>query len=974
MASPFLPAGIPAIDSTVGGILPGQLTLLAGDAGAGKTWLALSFACAALARDEPVHFVTASSPGELCAQASRFLGRELVAHLRRGRLTVQTLRPGATLRSAELASLLAARGLRHVVLDPIDALVVGASLSDSVDRALLLDELTAAGVTCFCTTRTCDGQRSPAAKQAAARASAQFELVRTGTERALWVREAPWSRQEGQSFAVAQSLGAVPSRARTEPAEAASPTVQAASPAVQAASPAARLARTAAQLVSPVAQLAAAVRHPLGRLAFPGASSASPAVVPLTHAAGSAGSAVSPRASAPSRRVVEERAWPQAAPPAGAVPLSLQPPLPAPRVERVERLPVAVAASDGVPRRLLLVLFSSAASAFLVWRASLLSEVDYPAYSTAFLAAEVLALLAALWCYLLMAAPRRPAAPPRPDPSMTVDVLILTYNEELDLVRHTMLAARDMDEPHAVWVCDDGRRPALAAMCKEMGVGYITRDNNAHYKAGNVNNALAATNGDLVLILDADHVPRQMLLTRIMGYFRDEKLAHVQIPQIYYNVDSFQHSLALRRAATWHESSVFHHGIMHGLAGANSTCFLGTGALMRRSALASIGGVATGNITEDVLTGMRLHAHGWQSVFVDEPLATLLAPDTALAYAQQRLRWAQGNVEILRTENPLRKQGLSRWQRLAYSNTFGFYLLSYLHLFVYLVPGLYLFTGIAPLSVNDPYNVSLVAAFTCVAILNYLAMSYPHARLFHTECFKLLNLPINLRASMALLNPGGRAFTVTPKGFHVGLPLWVIIPIAAICLFNLVGLGYGVALMSRGDGHFDALLLASAWATFYGVASALTLVYTFSRRAAREPYTVPVSVAARLRTGEGELVGEGRVRRFCHELAYVEVGAGEVAVGSTLTLELASPALTLKGRVTAHGGATDSTRIARLELLPMARPDWDVLSSYLFEVANPAFLEGLRGGCTSQLPLAEGAQARPLAHGVDFLPLRSEIV
>ena len=555
-----------------------------------------------------------------------------------------------------------------------------------------------------------------------------------------------------------------------------------------------------------------------------------------------------------------------------------------------------------------------------------------------------------------------------------MDVLILTYNEELTLVRHTILAARDLDEPHSVWVCDDGRRPEVAAMCHEMGVGYITRENNEHYKAGNINHALARTRGELILILDADHVPRRTLLTRLMGYFRDPKVAHVQIPQLYYNVDSFQHSLTLRRASTWHESSVFHHGIMHGLARANATCFLGTGAVMRRSALAEIGGVATGNVTEDVLTGMRLHARGYSSVFVDEPLAALLAPDTALAYAQQRLRWAQGNLEILRTENPFLQRGLTWRQRLAYFNTFGFYLLSYVHLLVYLVPAVYLFTGIAPLSVNDPYNVAIVAAFTGLAILNYLAMARPHARLFRCECFKLLNLPINLRASLALVLPGGRAFKVTPKGFHIGLPLWVLIPIAAICLFNLAGLGYGVALMIRGDGHLDALLLASAWATFYGVASALTLAHTVSRRAAREPYAVPLSVAARLSTETGKPPAEARIRRLCHELAYVEVGRAEVAVGATVTLQLAVPAITLTGHVTAHGAPSGSSKLLRVELRTMAPPDWDALSHYLFEAANPAFLEGLIGGCTTRLAAVRGEQSRSVSHGIDFLALRSEIV
>ena len=280
----------------------------------------------------------------------------------------------------------------------------------------------------------------------------------------------------------------------------------------------------------------------------------------------------------------------------------------------------------------------------------------------------------------------------------------------------------------------------------------------------------------------------------------------------------------------------------------------------------------------------------------------------------------------------------------------------------------------APLSVDDPYNVAIVAAFTVAAILNYLAMAAPHARLFHCECFKLLNLPINLRASMALLNPGGRAFQVTPKGFHIGLPLWVLVPIAVICLVNLAGLGYGVALLTRGDGYLDALLLASCWAGFYGVASALTLAHTISRRAAREPYSVPVSIAARLRTDKGELVAEARMRRLCHELAYLEVIGARLAAGTKVTLQLSQPAVTMTGHISSHGSAGGGAQLLRIDLEPMTRPDWDALSQYLFESANPTFLAGLVGGCTTRLPPAAGEPARSMEQGIDFLPLRSEIV
>src|SRR5581483_8506574 len=88
----------------------------------------------------------------------------------------------------------------------------------------------------------------------------------------------------------------------------------------------------------------------------------------------------------------------------------------------------------------------------------------------------------------------------------TVDVFIPTYNEDPDLLRITLQACVDMDYPHTTYLCDDGgtearlndpekgpqaaaRAEALQALCEELGVVYVTRPENNHAKAGNLNHA-----------------------------------------------------------------------------------------------------------------------------------------------------------------------------------------------------------------------------------------------------------------------------------------------------------------------------------------------------------------------------------------------------------------------------------------------------------------------------------------------------
>lgn len=144
----------------------------------------------------------------------------------------------------------------------------------------------------------------------------------------------------------------------------------------------------------------------------------------------------------------------------------------------------------------------------------------------------------------------RPVLEPtgEPDTWPTVDIYIPTYNESLAIVRNTVFAAMDLDYPedkYQVFILDDGKRPEFRAFAKEAGCGYITRDNNLHAKAGNLNAAMKKTEGELIAIFDCDHVPTRAFLQLTVAWFqRDQKLALVQTPHHMYSPDPVQRNLA----------------------------------------------------------------------------------------------------------------------------------------------------------------------------------------------------------------------------------------------------------------------------------------------------------------------------------------------------------------------------------------------------------------------------------------------
>ena len=441
---------------------------------------------------------------------------------------------------------------------------------------------------------------------------------------------------------------------------------------------------------------------------------------------------------------------------------------------------------DRATRRALGALLGLVTLGYLGWRtlATLPSgSAAVQIYGLLALGAELLLAWLSLSFFVhLSAGTRRGPAPPMPA-GARVDVLIPTLDEDAELLRRSAAAALRMAGSPRVWICDDGRRPEIAAVAEAIGAGYLSRPDRRHFKAGNLNAALAATEGEFVLVLDADHVPRRALLERCLGHFEDPSVGFVQIPQVPGGVESFQHAPDAR--GLYHENALFHHALQGGAEAYNAVLFVGTGAIFRRAALEAIGGFAEGAITEDVHTSMRLHAAGWRGVFVDEALAFLTGPQTPLAFARQRLRWARGAMQILRRENPLRVRGLSPWQRLAYFNALAGWLAGPATLVLWVGPAIFLLSGISPVAAPAGLALPLIAGRVAAEIGVYLLLAWPQGRLLRADCFRIMIAPLGALAALSLLRPEGLRFEVTPKGRHGGLPWLIGLPLAALAALNL---------------------------------------------------------------------------------------------------------------------------------------------------------------------------------------------
>jgi cellulose synthase (UDP-forming) len=266
--------------------------------------------------------------------------------------------------------------------------------------------------------------------------------------------------------------------------------------------------------------------------------------------------------------------------------------------------------------------------------------------------------MAGSWLLNLIA--RRSAPVLAPHHGLAVDVFITAYREPVELVRTALTAALAMRGQKKVWLLDDGHDPALAQLAQQLGCGYLTRQERRNAKAGNINAALRHTDGDVIVIFDIDHAPRPDFLEKSLGYFDDPQVGFVQVMLTFRN---FTESW-VARAAT--ESSFeFYNPTYLGADRAGAATLMGSNALIRRAALDSIGGYQPG-LAEDLATSLALHAAGWQSAYVPEPLAPGLSPASLSAWSVQQLKWARGVFELLLTALP-RVFGRLTWgQRTSY--------------------------------------------------------------------------------------------------------------------------------------------------------------------------------------------------------------------------------------------------------------------------------------------------------------------
>ena len=450
--------------------------------------------------------------------------------------------------------------------------------------------------------------------------------------------------------------------------------------------------------------------------------------------------------------------------------------------------------------------------------------------------------------------PRRPIPLPE-DVSQwpTIDVFIPSYNEPLKVVRPTVFAAMELDWPRDkinVYVLDDGRRPEFAAFCKEIGAIHMTRPDNKHAKAGNINHALKQTSGDFIAIFDCDHIPTRSFLQMTAGVMlRDPKMALVQTPHHFFSPDPFERNLGVFRQAP-NEGELFYGLLQDGNDYWDATFFCGSCALLRRTALEQIDGIAVETVTEDAHTSLKMHGLGWKSAYINIPQAAGLATESLSAHVGQRIRWARGMAQIFRVDNPLFKKGLGIGQRFCYANAMLHFFYGFPRVVFLSAPLAYLLFDAKVIAAQGLMIVSFAIPHLVMAIMTNSKLQGKFRHSFWAEVYEtVLAVFIIIPTTLAMINPKLGKFNVTAKGGIVDRDYFdgdIARPYFFFYLANFIGLVVGTLRIMMPEAPVDTIGINMGWTCYnlliLGAAICVASEKRQIRHAVRVRCTVPAAV------------------------------------------------------------------------------------------------------------------------------------
>ncbi|MDG2991199.1 glycosyltransferase [Candidatus Synechococcus calcipolaris G9] len=442
----------------------------------------------------------------------------------------------------------------------------------------------------------------------------------------------------------------------------------------------------------------------------------------------------------------------------------------------------------------------------------------------------------------------------------TVDVLIPTYNEAAYIVRRTIVGCQAMAYPNkTIYVLDDGRRPEIAKLSQKLGCKYITRPNNEHRKAGNLNHALKQTQGELIAIFDSDFVPFRNFLVRTVGFFQNPNISMVQTPQHFYNADYHSQNLGIDFMMPG-DMEYFFGFIQPGRDAGNAIICCGTSYVVRRKDIEASGGYYTDCIVEDYQTGTRMQTNGYRLIYLNEILSMGESPRNFQDYLEQRLRWLQGNMQLYYCGKDIPIWSRLNWfQKSCHLSLLLYNFNSFIRVAFVFGPLISMVTGVS-LTVAGIWEYAYYAV--PYSFLNIATFSWATKGRFFSlwgEVYEVLFAFPAIKHLIAILkNPFAKlGSVVTRKGAlmnHKSLNLaytwpWVFFVAASIIGIFLRYGGYWLGIWPPGEYERTGLEVMLVWTSYNLLIALVAILAAIDQPVRRQSDRFPICTVCCLRIG-----------------------------------------------------------------------------------------------------------------------------
>jgi len=487
----------------------------------------------------------------------------------------------------------------------------------------------------------------------------------------------------------------------------------------------------------------------------------------------------------------------------------------------------------------------------------------------------------------------------------TVDIFIPIYNEPEEIIYRTIVGCQAQDYPaekKEVYVLDDGRRKEIKQLAEKLGCHYLTRPDNKYAKAGNLNNGLKYSHGEIIAFFDCDQVPVGSFLKETIAFFQDPEVGFLQTPQHFYNQEFFQRNL--KKQEIGHEQDLFFHVAQPGRDYFNSAFFCGSGGLCRRSALEAIGGFTQYADIEDLPTSIELHAKGYKSVYLDKDLCAGISPESCSGYINQRKRWTRAAMQVFILNNPIFKKGLTFAQKISYFYTLYYFFLGFPRIVIVAWPLTYLLIDIPPiispivpiLHYFTAYQVSVTITMDC--------FTKRHRNFFFNDVYEtVVSFPVAAAALSALLLPKKQQVTVTPKGerFEKSQITPSLYPHIVLFCLLLLGVGRGLYKINLGGFNDSGLIICSFWGAYNVLVLLIAILSAREQPQKRNSFRIDKQIKAEL------ILPDKVVSCFTKEISdtgcCVMLTKAEILPESEITLKLIGSSAEindLQGRITRY--------------------------------------------------------------------------